>query len=261
MHRRQSFVQGRDIDLNTVAVDDCGVGTYIERVRAAPKALEGLRDILRLSDFERSNFETQRTGRCPKLGHLQHAETICDIAHEGQTAETRDDLTQEFEPFAGKLISNVCQPGCVATRSRQARDQTAADGVPRRRKYDSKTVVACCNAMTAGVPDVTMTLTLSLTNSAAISAKRSVCPSTQRYSIATVRPSTQPSSRSRSTKASIHSLAAERVLGPRNPMVGSLPGCCARAVNGHAAAAPPSSIMNSRRRHTADNTPRPVIMI
>jgi hypothetical protein len=45
--------------------------------------------------------------------------------------------------------------------------------------------------MTAGVPDVTITLTLSWTNSAAISAKRSLRPSTQRYSIATVRPSAE----------------------------------------------------------------------
>ena len=30
-------------------------------------------------------------------------------------------------------------------------------------------------------------------------------------------------------------------------MVGGFPACCARAANGHAAAAPPSSVMNSRR--------------
>ena len=34
---------------------------------------------------------------------------------------------------------------------------------------------------------------------------------------------------------------------PKNPMVGSFAGCCARAASGHAAAAPPSSVMNSRR--------------
>jgi hypothetical protein len=34
---------------------------------------------------------------------------------------------------------------------------------------------------------------------------------------------------------------------PRNPMVGTFPACCARAMSGHAAAAPPSSVMNSRR--------------
>src|SRR5262245_21186845 len=35
-------------------------------------------------------------------------------------------------------------------------------------------------------------------------------------------------------------------LAPKNPMVGSLPACCARAASGHAAA-PPSKAMNSRR--------------
>jgi hypothetical protein len=34
---------------------------------------------------------------------------------------------------------------------------------------------------------------------------------------------------------------------PRNPMVGSFAGCCARAASGHAAAALPTSEMKSRR--------------
>jgi hypothetical protein len=34
---------------------------------------------------------------------------------------------------------------------------------------------------------------------------------------------------------------------PRNPIVGSFLGCCARAASGHPTAAPPSSVMNSRR--------------
>ena len=42
-------------------------------------------------------------------------------------------------------------------------------------------------------------------------------------------------------------MAVERgVLAPRNPITG-IAGCCARAASGHAAAAPPSSVMNSRR--------------
>jgi hypothetical protein len=94
------------------------------------------------------------------------------------------------------------------------------------------TGVACFEAKTAGVPDATMTSTLSRTNSAARSANRSSRPSAQRYSIATVRFSIQPSSRSRCTKAATHSLAAERVLWPKNPMVGNLPACCARATSG-----------------------------
>src|SRR5262245_59693136 len=106
--------------------------------------------------------------------------------------------------------------------------------------------VACFVARVCGVPDVTMTLTLSRTNSAALWAARSARPSDQRYSIAMVRPSVQPSSRSRCTKAATHSLAAERVLWPKKPMVGSLSPCCARTASGQATAAPPSSVMNSR---------------
>jgi hypothetical protein len=107
------------------------------------------------------------------------------------------------------------------------------------------TEVACFAAMTAGVDDVTMTSTLSLTSSVAISAKRSLRPSAHRYSIATVRPSVHPSSRSRCTKAAVRSLWATGVLSPKNPMVGSF-ACCALAAIGHAAA-PPISVMNSRR--------------
>src|SRR5262249_61880864 len=70
-------------------------------------------------------------------------------------------------------------------------------------------------------------------------------PPAQRYSITTVRPSIQPSSRSRCTKAAVHGLQAEGTAVPRYPTVGSF-GCCARAASGHAAAAPPRSVMNSR---------------
>jgi uncharacterized protein YchJ len=34
---------------------------------------------------------------------------------------------------------------------------------------------------------------------------------------------------------------------PRKPIVGTFAGCCARAASGHAAAAPPRRVMNSRR--------------
>jgi len=61
--------------------------------------------------------------------------------------------------------------------------------------------------MTNAVPEVTITLTLRRTNSETISAERSLRPSAQRYTIATVRSSTQPSLRSRCTKAAVHWLA------------------------------------------------------
>ena len=66
------------------------------------------------------------------------------------------------------------------------------------------TDVACFAAMVEAVPHVTMTSTLSRTNSAAISAARSVRPSAPRYSTAIVRPSVQPSARSRCKKPVVH---------------------------------------------------------
>jgi hypothetical protein len=106
------------------------------------------------------------------------------------------------------------------------------------------TSVACLNVGTP-IEVETMTSTLSRTNSAAISAWRAGFPSDQRYSIAMVRPSIQPNSRSRCTNAAVQGL---ELGAASNPMVGSLPACCACAASGHAAAAPPSSVMNSRRR-------------
>jgi hypothetical protein len=74
--------------------------------------------------------------------------------------------------------------------------------------------------------------------------------------MATVRPSVQPSSRMRCTKAAVHWLQLEGVLGPSKPMVGSLTGC-ARAARGHASAELLRSAMNSRR--LMGLTPRPRI--
>jgi hypothetical protein len=106
------------------------------------------------------------------------------------------------------------------------------------------TEVACLAAGTPA-PEVTMTLTLSRTSSAAISAKRTLRPSAQRHSIATVLPSIQPSSRSRCTNAPVHGVQVAAAVVPKNPMVGSA-GCCACAASGHDAVTP-SRVMNSRR--------------
>src|SRR5215211_7195753 len=119
-------------------------------------------------------------------------------------------------------------------------------GSPAAAKTMGMTDVACLAARIASVADVTMTSTLRRTNSAAISAKRSLRPSAQRYSIVMVRPSIQPSSRRRCTKAAIHWPWDVGVPATRNPIVGGGPACCARAASGHATA-PPRAKMNVRR--------------
>src|SRR5262245_8881659 len=65
--------------------------------------------------------------------------------------------------------------------------------------------------------------------------------------MATVRPSTQPSSRSRCTKTAVQWLQAEGVLALRSPTVGSLLACCARQ-----AARPDSPGIDAATRRRGD---------
>src|SRR5215475_3067046 len=112
--------------------------------------------------------------------------------------------------------------------------------------------VACINEGIAD-PDETMTSTFKRTNSAATSARRSGRPSHHRYSIAIVLPAIQPSSRIRATKAAVQVVQLVASV-PRNPMVGNFGGCAPAAI-GHDTA-PPTSVMNSRRRIGFSATPR-----
>ncbi len=101
-------------------------------------------------------------------------------------------------------------------------------------------------AMFTPLAELTMTSTLRWTNSAANSAMRSLSPAAQRYSIAMLRPSVQPSSDSRLANAATHAPCEACEPGTRKPMTGDLAGWACSA-SGHAAAAPPISQMNSRR--------------
>src|SRR5262245_1941158 len=62
-------------------------------------------------------------------------------------------------------------------------------------------------------------------------------------------PSTHPSSRSPCRNAPSRDGLSEGDVNPRKPIRGTLPACCCpRAASGHAAVAPPRSVMKSRRR-------------
>src|SRR5262249_14609859 len=110
--------------------------------------------------------------------------------------------------------------------------------------HDGIVDVACFAAEIA-FPPVTMTSTLDRTNSATNSVMRSSRPSAQRYSILMVRPSIQPSSRSRLSNSSAGH--TDFVTVPRNPIVGTFRACWLIATRGHESTAPPNTVMNSRR--------------
>src|SRR6516162_4725179 len=106
--------------------------------------------------------------------------------------------------------------------------------------------VAALAASAEGSPPVVAKIaTGRRANSAAIAGSRSYWPIAQRYSIITFWPSTKPPSprprRNAATKSALSS--PDRAL--RYPITG-IAGCCACAAIGQAAA-PPNSVMNSRR--------------
>jgi hypothetical protein len=139
-------------------------------------------------------------------------------------------------------ISVCCSDKPVTLRPGRAKFSTnpVPSGSTATANTMGMTDVACFAAGTPA-PVVTMTSTFSLTNSAAISLYNSTRPSAQRPSTAMLRPSIHESSCNRCRKG-VHS---EAVLVPSNPIIGSLPACCAFAASGHAAA-PASPPMNSR---------------
>jgi hypothetical protein len=94
--------------------------------------------------------------------------------------------------------------------------------------------------------EAVITATGRRTRSAAIAGNRSYCPFAQRYSIATFRPTSYPVSLKpwRNARSRLAHSSGDALL--RNPTIGSAV-CCPLAASGHVAAAPPSSVMNSRR--------------
>ena len=103
--------------------------------------------------------------------------------------------------------------------------------------------VACLTAGTAA-PPVTMTLTFNATNSAAISAKRSLRPSGQRITIATLRPCPADFTQSLSKSGKPGKLSRRRAHPEKadSRELARLLRTCPAAV-----IAQPSSAMNSRR--------------
>ena len=108
--------------------------------------------------------------------------------------------------------------------------------------------VACSKGPTTVPPLARMTSGASATNSAAYRRRWSESAA-QRVSMRTLRPSVQPNCCSPCTNAARRATpsGASVASALSTPMVRIRSPCCARAASGHAAAAPLSSDMNSRR--------------
>ena len=157
-------------------------------------------------------------------------------------------LAQKFDPLARKIARLDRQAGDVAARPREAATKPLPTGSAASANTIGIVVVACLAGGTA-LPTVTMTSTLSRTNSAANSGNRSKRPSAQRYSIATVA-ALDPAEFAQPLHESGGPVApVRRGAGAQESDGRQLAWLLRARANGASAAAPPISVMNSRRPH------------
>jgi hypothetical protein len=97
----------------------------------------------------RCDVEAERASHALDLADLQHAGGIAGIKHDGQPAESRDNLTQEFEALTGNIVLLERHSSDVAARMRKVRDEATANRIASDCKDDGVAAVACFNAATA----------------------------------------------------------------------------------------------------------------
>ena len=80
------------------------------------------RDILCAPDFEWCDFDAKLASCGLNLTHFQHSLGTANVSHDSQSAETGNNLAQEFESLAGSVGLLLRQASDVAARARQAGD-------------------------------------------------------------------------------------------------------------------------------------------
>ena len=167
---RQSHTSRQGIGSDPIGEHD-GIGRHIKCVRAGLERFNGGRDILDALDFEQDDIEVKGARRCRNFARLDDGTSSVDIRYDRQATETGDHLAQKLKTLAGRIGLLERQSGEVAARTRQANDDTGADRIHLRGKDDRDNLRGPrLAARTGAEAHVTMTSTLSLTSSAAISA-------------------------------------------------------------------------------------------
>src|SRR5215831_10521569 len=149
--------------------------------------------------------------------------------------------------LAANSLRNRVTPVALPSGRLRLATRPISTGSPPVRKTVGIVEVAAFAADAAAFETAYRTVTLRLTSSVANAGRRSGWSPAQRYSIATFWPSTYPASDKPRRKTARFAGGESDAAALRYPTIGTA-GCCALAAIGHVAAAPPSSVMNSRRR-------------
>src|SRR5262249_41049254 len=125
----------KGIDTNPVYEKERN-GWDVQRLNTALECLESRTDIFGSPDFKHVGFERESMCRSVDLVYFVGGVRITHVGQHRQTAQTGDDLTQQFYPLASRIRCLARQAGDIATRSGQTCDNAGADWIARRREYD-----------------------------------------------------------------------------------------------------------------------------
>src|SRR5262245_4828322 len=121
VHCRHSGGQGQSLDLNLVR--GCPrTGNNVQGVGAALERLKNGQNIFRPLEVWYDDFQPERAGRCLNLMHLQCVRRIVGISQERQSAEARENFSQEFKSLTREFRGLECKTSDVASWSRKACD-------------------------------------------------------------------------------------------------------------------------------------------
>src|SRR5262249_2317324 len=112
------------------------INRNINCVNLGFEALERGCDIVSPPDSERNDFEAKPASLGLRLAHLEYGLGVISIKQDGQSAEPWQNLTQEFNPLAGKFVRLDRQSSHVATRIRETCDKTTANRIDCHGKND-----------------------------------------------------------------------------------------------------------------------------
>src|SRR5262249_15720520 len=156
------------------------IGKDVDRLRTAPDRLKSGSNFPCSPDFEWNQFETKRAGRRANSVKLHGAEGIAGLEQDCQPAQTGHELAQDFEALPGRIGMVTRQSGNVSAWARQTFDDAGANRISRGGENDRDHRCRLLGRERRESVVRNDTSTLSRTNSAAISANRSLRPSAQR---------------------------------------------------------------------------------
>ena len=174
----------------------------------------------------------------------------CRVEQQGHAVDVRRDLLEQFNPLPGHRALHDDETGDVATRPRKARDEAAGDWIGDLRKNDRDGSRLLQQSRRVG----------RTVGKNEVGTRRDKFPreSLSQFRVAGHRPARVDTDIAALGPAELLKFVPERgnvglssgllsAYAIRAPIRRTTSVCCAGAPSGHAAAAPPISMMNSRR--------------